>query len=41
MWLYDVGCEGGDADGYVIVQEAPEFVKRASEIFVRLDRGGG
>jgi hypothetical protein len=25
---------------YVVVQEAPEFVKRACEIFVRLDRGG-
>jgi hypothetical protein len=25
--------------GYVIVQEAPEVVKRASEMFVRLDRG--
>jgi hypothetical protein len=26
--------------GYVIVQEAPEVMKRASEMFVRLDHGG-
>jgi hypothetical protein len=25
---------------YVIVQEAPEVMKRASEVFVRLDPGG-
>lgn len=26
--------------GYVVVQEAPEIVERASEMFVRLDHGG-